>query len=180
MLVEHGANVNHRDAMGRTALHYAIHAEGEAKQERKKDFQKLIALILKNSPNLEAAENKFRWTPIFQAVRGGNVAIVSQLANMNANLDSTDYKGNSLLHVAMDYNKPKVLEDWNFQHKNNDGDTPLRLGVMKGHTECIKILAIFEDLTTQKKALLLAVKTDQTQVLLSLCVCVCVYYNWSH
>ncbi|ETO21257.1 ankyrin repeat protein, partial [Reticulomyxa filosa] len=172
MLIEHGANVNHRDAIGRTCLHYCIHAEGEAKPHRKKDFQTILALLLEKKPNLDIVENKFKWTPMFQAIRGGNVDIVDQLSQLGANLDLTDHKGNSLLHVAVEYNQFHVLEflvrasdrDWNYQHKNNDGDTPFRLSVLKGHTECAKILTVFEQPTTLKKALLLAVKNDRTPV----------------
>lgn len=56
LLLEYGANVNHSDKNGLTALHMAVDGE----QPR------AIRLLVKSCSNLEAKDNNLGWTPLLR------------------------------------------------------------------------------------------------------------------
>jgi ankyrin repeat protein len=194
LLLEHGANLNHQDDLGRTPLHYVIHGEShfrnskidddrmsaEDMQTKKEEslrratvYYEIFTLLLQRAPKLELFDSKRRWTPLFEAVAGGNVKMVARLAHMGANLDAVDVKGQSILHVAVRCNSPLVLQylltaserRWNHAHQNRDGDTPLRLAVHEGLIACFKLLAPFEQPVAMKKALLLCAKRNRPHIM---------------
>ena len=183
-LLEGGADYNHVDGRGRTCLHYAIFGESKTKnwvdlntgeidlekQAQHQDFTNMVnRLLMLDDIDLEQADQKRKWTPMLQAVGGGTLDVVQQLVMRGASLEGIDIKGESLLHVAVRYNQSDVLsylltesgnKKWNLNHKNADGDTPLKLAVYGKYEQCLRILSVFESKKSLMKGLLLAVKTN--------------------
>merc|ERR1712129_289236 len=86
MLVDHGADVNHRDLEGNTALFKARQIP-------------IIELLIANSADLES-ENAKKETPIFVAVHSEENAhvLVSTYLSHSANVNHRDAKGNTVMH----------------------------------------------------------------------------------
>ena len=180
LLLQFGANVNQQDRFGRSSLHYAIFGESSSMETsaEKNEYKAIIEQILSVQVlNLRLMDNKRRWTCLFQAVGGGSIEIVDLLINSGlAVLDTIDVKGDSLLHVAVRYNRSNVLQylltnseienEWNLLHKNKYNETPLKLAVLCKYIQCIKVLIIFgkESRKSIMKALLLAVKINCVQI----------------
>ena len=177
LLLESGCNVNYQDTLGRTSLHYAIFGESSNEiPDISNEYKLLVKTLLSFSPNLTLFDNKRQWTALFQAVGGGSIDIVDLLINIGlAPLDTIDLKGESLLHVAVRYNRFNVLKylltqtnnkRWNLQHKNKNNETPLKLSILCKYTECMKVLIRFgnESIKELMKGLLLAVKINSIDI----------------
>ena len=177
LLLEYGANGDYQDALGRTSLHYAIYGQSAAlKLEDANRYKLVINNILNYSPNLRLYDKKRRWTALFQAVGGGSIDIVDLLINIGlAPLDTIDIKGESLLHVAVRYNRFNVLnylltqtnnKRWNLLHRNNDNETPLKLAILNQFIECMYILIRSGNIDQKElmKGLLLAVKINHIKI----------------
>jgi ankyrin repeat protein len=91
-VVEKGANINARDALGMTAL---------IKTARMGDRNKEVALFLIEKGADVNVYDKNGWTPLMHAARAGSVNIVRALIEKGANLNAQDEYGNTaLMHAS--------------------------------------------------------------------------------
>jgi len=176
--------------MGRTALHYAIfkesslststaHSDSDPKTDvsergrARERFMRTVGALLRARGGCRmCADVKREWTPLHQCVGGGSTRVLRLLiAQCTENdLIAQDLRGDSLLHIAVRYNRPRSLKilltethrEWNLGHKNHDNETPLKLATMLEYAVCVRCLAECgaETEMALMKALLLAVKKE--------------------
>jgi len=80
--------------------------------------------------------------------------VVTYLAEIKANIEAKNNRGNTPMHYAAKFSKTEVVtylaeSKANIEAKNNKGETPLDLAKVKGKTEVIKVLQKLKD---QKRA----------------------------
>ena len=92
-VVEKGANINARDAVGMTALINTVRMGGD----RNKD----VALFLIEKGADVNAYDKYGRTPLMHAAQAGSVNIVNALIEKGANLNAQDEYGNTALMHAI-------------------------------------------------------------------------------
>ncbi|HET6160362.1 MAG TPA: ankyrin repeat domain-containing protein [Dongiaceae bacterium] len=94
-LINAGANPNARDTTGKSVLSYAVYL---------KQPDIIAALVAKgaelNAPS-EAGDGGNPASPIFMAIKGGDLAIVQQLIAAGANVNALDQQGSTPLHRAV-------------------------------------------------------------------------------
>ena len=124
-VVRRGANINaENDKHGETALHVAI----------KRNKKLLIDKLLNLGADINY-KNEFVDPPIHFALNKCKQDILLELITEKTNLNLVDKEGNSVLHLAIKYNKLEVAQkimkmsgvDMTLQ--NEDGDTVLHLAV---------------------------------------------------
>ncbi|MDD5007117.1 MAG: ankyrin repeat domain-containing protein [Syntrophorhabdaceae bacterium] len=99
-VVEKGANINARDALGMTAL---------INTARMGDRNKEVALFLIEKGADVNVYDKNGWTPLMHAARAGSVNIVRALIEKGANLNAQDEYGNTALMHAISSPKADVV-----------------------------------------------------------------------
>ena len=92
-----GANINHIDGMGMTALHRTAH---------NRELE-LVQTLLRHSPELDFPSN-VHGTPLHVAVIGGSVDVVRALLDAGAPVNCGDKRGNTALHVAARLNRSAI------------------------------------------------------------------------
>ncbi|CAD6231483.1 GSCOCG00001432001-RA-CDS [Cotesia congregata] len=149
-LVEHGANVNARDAEGKTPIHIAIqnqHAE-------------IIALLLCH-PNLDLSlRDKKGLSPFATALTvRNNKAAQAILEKLPSAAEQFDNKGRNFLHMAIQKGDMESIlfllsiqaghaavvaallqNGINFDAVNTDGDNALHVAVREGHVSVVRTL----------------------------------------
>jgi ankyrin repeat protein len=94
-LIKAGANPNARDTTGKSVLSYAVYL---------KQPEIIAALIAKgadvNAPS-EAGDGGNPASPLFMAIKAGDLAVVQQLIAAGANVNALDGKGSTPLHRAV-------------------------------------------------------------------------------
>lgn len=80
--------------------------------------------------------------PIILATRSGDVDSVAYLISTGANVNATDDKGDTSLHVANDFPIVKILVEAgaDINAKNKDGDTPLHMAAKHGDARVCQYL----------------------------------------
>ncbi|MEM7184992.1 MAG: ankyrin repeat domain-containing protein, partial [Spirochaetota bacterium] len=166
---ERGANVNVRDKLGRTPLHYAVDSEN----------MKIISYLLeKQKANVNVKDREGN-SPLHAAVSQGNLKIVTYLLSKGADPNEKDSNGNNLLfsipisttdslqilnlllakHVGINDRNTVLHRFLNFagtepishiklllaykpdiQIANQKGVTPLHLACQRGYLDVVKIL----------------------------------------
>jgi ankyrin repeat protein len=139
LLISHTANINQSSKYtGRTPLHEACNT-GNISIHILKTIQLLIdhgADV--NAHSSDAYSGK---TPLYHAARRGNTRIMQLLINNDADINISDYKGNTLLYsiikdstniappIIGTYQATKLLIDNNvdINISNDNGDTPLHV-----------------------------------------------------
>jgi len=87
-LISKGADINLRNSTGSTPLHYFATKNKE-----------ICRYLIQKGANIEA-EDFENQTPVFSAVKAGNIETTQYFINSNVNINHTDRYGKSLLHVA--------------------------------------------------------------------------------
>jgi ankyrin repeat protein len=98
LLLQQGANVDHTDKLGMTALHRAS-LDGASD---------LVTSLLEAKPKVELINNKYG-TPLHCGVTSGSVDVVLALAEAGAPLNATDRMGNTAVHVAARLGRHQIL-----------------------------------------------------------------------
>lgn len=89
LLIQLGADVSTKDALGYTPLHWACHS----------GRLPVIKYLLKRNPNLISTTDKDEETPLFKSF--GNIKVLKQLLRSNADLEHKNSDGNTPLNKLM-------------------------------------------------------------------------------
>lgn len=124
VFIEAGVDVMQRDALGKTALHYAKDPE-------------TVSLLCETNPNLIKAKDNQGRTAVHDA---RNTDIIVELANNGADLSEPDNNGKTAAHLASDYKTLKVLSQngARLDVVDNDGNTPLMTNTSYGKIKAIE------------------------------------------
>jgi cytohesin len=133
MLLARGAEVNAADATGITPLHIAA-ASG---------MPEVAGKLLARGADLTARDRQGH-SP-FDTARIYEQAVMMDFFLPAAMPDSRDEQGNTPLHLAVFYARPKVVQQMlargvNLETANNDGHTPLHLAAANGQVEIAGLL----------------------------------------
>lgn len=120
-LIEMGANVNARDYLNRTPLHYAT----------KENLLPIVEILLDNGADIEARDSS-GWTAMIESSRWASHRVMEYLISHKANINAIDDLGNTALHIAVSYyrNSTTTLLLSNgilVDVKNLNGDTALHI-----------------------------------------------------
>eukprot|EP00658_Telonema_sp_P-2_P081418 TRINITY_DN8335_c0_g2_i1.p1 TRINITY_DN8335_c0_g2~~TRINITY_DN8335_c0_g2_i1.p1 ORF type:complete len:445 (+),score=95.54 TRINITY_DN8335_c0_g2_i1:304-1638(+) len=99
LVLDYGAGPESANLDGRTALHVAA-AAGSTE---------ICSYLLDQHANVDTCCTAAR-TPLMEAARGGHKGVTRLLLSWEANVDARDIDGNSALHAAGWYEKPKVFD----------------------------------------------------------------------
>jgi len=102
LLMMNGANVNVRDEMGWTALHYAI-----SRQTASEESSALVKELIAAGAQLDVVDN-FGHTPLMVAARANQHTIARMLADAGASLDRRDKRGKTALIIASQHDCEEV------------------------------------------------------------------------
>ncbi|XP_058788653.1 rabankyrin-5 [Phymastichus coffea] len=139
-LIEHGANVNARDAEGKTPLHVAI----ENQHER-------ITSLLLCHPNINLAlRDKRAQSPFAAALsRRNNKAAQAILARLPSAAEQLDNKGRNFLHTAIQRDDMEsilfllsIQVDVNSRVQDQTQTTPLQLATATGNEMLVRSLIL--------------------------------------
>ncbi|XP_059836098.1 ankyrin repeat and death domain-containing protein 1A-like isoform X1 [Hypanus sabinus] len=129
-------NLNARNSMNRTALHWAALAGHEEAASLLLDYNALVD-----------AEDKFGMTPVLLAASHGNLTILQTLVKAGATVTARNRLGQTLLHCAALQGHPSViryvaedLEGIPVDDPDQNGKTPLLLAAESGHSDVLRLL----------------------------------------
>jgi len=124
------ADVNWRNADGKTPLHAAVAAE----------CMDAVNVLLESNADVDAADEQ-GWTPLHYAARVGNVELVRRLIAAGADVNVEDVDGNTPLHVAKNEEVALELINANADIKaNKRGQTPLHIAAGRCYARVVKEL----------------------------------------
>lgn len=98
LLLDKGADLNHVDKKGATALHRFCYAGASD----------LVTCLLRRKPRLDVRDDIFG-TPLHCGVISGTIDVVMALVEAGAPLNATDINGNTAVHVAAKLNRHNIL-----------------------------------------------------------------------
>ena len=140
VLVSLGANVNARDSMNLTPLHWAASVGARAD----------IVELLINEGAIVDARDVFEETPLHRhALRKENsIESAQKLIARGASINAVNISGKSVLHLALMYHNSKsvkmlISHSVNIDAKDNGGCTPLLRYVQTGDPDS-KIVSIYK------------------------------------
>ncbi|KAK9744180.1 Ankyrin repeats (3 copies) [Popillia japonica] len=137
LLLQRGADIEHRDKKGFTPLILAATAGHE----------KVVEILLNHNADIEAQSERTKDTPLSLACSGGRYEVVELLLNRNANKEHrnvSDYTPLSLAASGGYVNIIKLLLNHGAEINSRTGSklgiSPLMLAAMNGHTAAVKLL----------------------------------------
>ena len=138
LLIQQGADVNHRCGYGDSPLLVAI---------RNDDIDTLNVLIKHGAnPNSIPRHSGGRRTPLMESVLKDNKEIMVALLNANARINEvTEINGNNALilatvHGSIECLKTLLERGSNVDQQNNNGETALTMAAKFGSVEIIEVL----------------------------------------
>ena len=96
LLLDHGANINILDKLGRSALEYATSALNWSKPSK---AEQVVKLIIQAGADVNV-KSTLGFTPLMWAARAGNLKTTKLLIEKGANVHDTDNDGNNALHYV--------------------------------------------------------------------------------
>nr|XP_018668743.1 ankyrin repeat domain-containing protein 17 isoform X3 [Ciona intestinalis] len=137
LLIERGANIEHRDKKGFTPLILAATAGHVG----------AVQILLEANSDIEAQSERTKDTPLSLACSGGRLEVVELLLERSANKEHrnvSDYTPLSLAASGGYVNIIKVLlnrgAEINSRTGSKLGISPLMLAAMNGHTQAVQLL----------------------------------------
>ena len=99
-LVQHGADVNYRDKLGRTAMHAAAYRSN----------LKSIKQLHKNGADMNIQDKKDGYTPFLISVLQDNVPMMGWFKTNGADIDIKDNKNRTPMDIAIDCDSKRAIE----------------------------------------------------------------------
>ncbi len=134
-LVDKGANLNVRDNIGMTVLHFVA----------KKSFNLTFAKYLVDKGADVNAQDNYGLTVLHRAYNSDNVPLIKYLVNIGANVDVKDKSGKTVLHRAAEKNQEDLVK-WlvengaNVHIKDNNSKTVLHKAAEANQQDLVKWL----------------------------------------
>lgn len=133
-LISKGANVRLRARHGSTALHFACMVGARA----------IAARLIRNYACPDAEDDSYE-TPVFCALRNKDFEMVDLLVRKRANLNATNCRGDSVMHIVAQGSTPVIIQlmcnmSADMHAINYMGDTILHTAVNYANTEFVRQL----------------------------------------
>ena len=146
-LIEHGAKVNLQDAIGNTAVHYALSCSNGSPE--------VLSRLMRDRAAVNSACTRDNGTPLMIACQYGHMNAVSVLIEHGANMDLQDKNGDTALHYAVNAGAVDTLLDLGALHLipvcNKHGLTPLLQASNRRNSEKVKCLIQRPEITKEQK-----------------------------
>ena len=146
-LIEHGAKVNLQDAIGNTAVHYALSCSNGSPE--------VLSRLMRDRAAVNSACTRYNSTPLMIACQYGHMNAVTFLIEHGANMDLQDQDGNTALHYAVNAGAVDTLLDLGALHLipvcNKHGLTPLLQASNRRNSEKVKCLIQRPEITKEQK-----------------------------
>ena len=146
-LIEHGAKVNLQDAIGNTAVHYALSCSNGSPE--------VLSRLMRDRVAVNSACTRDNGTPLMIACQYGHMNAVSVLIEHGANMDLQDKNGDTALHYAVNAGAVDTLLDRGALHLipvcNKHGLTPLLQVSNRRNSEKVKCLIQRPEITEEQK-----------------------------
>ena len=146
-LIEHGAKVNLQDAIGNTAVHYALSCSNGSPE--------VLSRLMRDRAAVNSACTRDNGTPLMIACEYGHMNAVTFLIEHGANMDLQDKNGDTALHYAVSAGAVNTLLDLGALHLipvcNKHGLTPLLQASNRRNSEKVKCLILRPEITKKKK-----------------------------
>ncbi len=142
-LLAGGADVGATDRHGQTALHLAVRAGGNTKQDNAKR-RDLTASLLEAGASVKAADPQGN-TALHVAAIKGRTETLPLLVASGASITAKDARGRTALHDAAMYNHADVI-GWllkkgaDLKSADKEGDTPLHLAALRFKEKATRVL----------------------------------------
>ena len=145
LLLEHGGNVDVRDASKQTALHKAIGPHD------KESVDDAVRFLLEHGADVNAQRDDL-WTPLHLAVNIGGLSVIRMLLEHQADVNSRTDDGQAPLHllsrqgtsqdedVGSDIAKLLLERGANISDKDKDNATPLHLASSNKRLKIVRVL----------------------------------------
>ncbi|CAL8100802.1 unnamed protein product [Calicophoron daubneyi] len=137
LLLERGADREHRDKKSNTPLHTAVYANQRA----------VVALLLDYGAEIEAQVDRTKDTALSIACSHGRLEIVEELLNRGANKEHRNISDYTPLSLAASGGYVEVIQlllrhgaEINSRTGSKLGISPLMLASMNGHTNAVRLL----------------------------------------
>jgi ankyrin repeat protein len=133
-LLRAGADVNGKDSIDRTPLHWVS----------ENGYLPVVNELLMHGSAIDAKDND-GWTPLHFACCNGHVAVGNELLSRGANIEAKDNEGDTPLHLASGDGHLVVVKALlavgaNIVAVNNYGHLPVHLAMMGRYSEVSKSL----------------------------------------
>ena len=146
-LIEHGAKVNLQDAIGNTAVQYALSCSNGSPE--------VLSRLMRDRAAVNSACTRDNGTPLMMACQNGHMNAVSFLIEHGANMDLQDKNGDTALHYAVSAGAVDTLLDFGALHLipvcNKHGLTPLLQASKRRNSEKVKCLIQRPEITKEQK-----------------------------
>ena len=146
-LIEHGAKVNLQDAIGNTAVYYALSCSNASPE--------VLSRLMRDRAAVNSACTRDNGTPLMIACQYGHMNAVSVLIEHGANMDLQDKNGDTALHYAVSAGAVDTLLDLGALHLipvcNKHGLTPLLQASNRRNGEKVKCLIQRPEITKEQK-----------------------------
>ena len=137
LLINRGANIEHRDKKGFTPLILAATA----------GHDKVCEILLDHNADIEAQSERTKDTPLSLACSGGRYEVVEVLLRRNANKEHRNVSDYTPLALAASGGYVNIIKlllahgaEINSRTGSKLGISPLMLAAMNGHTASVKLL----------------------------------------
>ncbi|KAJ5723260.1 hypothetical protein N7488_001295 [Penicillium malachiteum] len=139
LLLEHGADPNLENDYGGAPLHWAAYYGC---------CDEIIDLLLANKANIDLKRRIDGVTPLYEAVRGGELEIAKKLINENSDLNIINNEKETFLHLAVHYQTMDFINLFKWSKEcpidvnslTSDNDTPLIFAASAGSISCVEWL----------------------------------------